>query len=347
MEEAGVPLELLRGLERLKDLEYHTEEHLLKDVNDVIDLEKDSPMWDILRECIDKKEKNFTPASMIIDTAIVYEEKKRHFKWRPKNYEKEFFGPTLLRDALTLSRNVVTIKLLQDIGVDYVIDYAQKFGITSKINRDLSIALGSSGLSLLEIVKAYAVFCNGGELVEPIFIKKIKDRNGIVLEQNLPQKNRIIDRSTAYCMTSMMQSVVEHGTAKRVKELKRPVAGKTGTTNNLYDAWFVGYTPKYVTGVWVGCDKEGSLGAGETGSRAASPIWLEYMKKMMNGKPVRVFSIPEGVEFATIDKKTGLLAIPESKETIYECFKEGTAPKESSPKPTLINDQSEFFKQNM
>jgi len=115
----------------------------------------------------------------------------------------------------------------------------------------------------------------------------------------------------------------------------------------LYDAWFVGYTPKYVTGVWVGLDKEGSLGAGETGSRAATPIWLGYMKKMMQEKPVRVFSIPEGVEFATIDKETGLLAIPESKETIYECFKEGTAPKKYSPRPDLINDQSDFFKQNM
>ncbi|ETR69860.1 MAG: hypothetical protein OMM_09238 [Candidatus Magnetoglobus multicellularis str. Araruama] len=118
------------------------------------------------------KRKNYTPASVIVDTAIVYEEKKRHFKWRPKNYEKEFFGPTLLSEALTHSRNLVTIKLLQDIGVDYVIEYARKFGITSTINRDLSIALGSSGISLLEIVRGYAVFCNGGELVTPIFIKK-------------------------------------------------------------------------------------------------------------------------------------------------------------------------------
>jgi len=217
MEEQGVPLEILRGLERLKDLEYHLEEKLLEDVNDFVDLEVDSPLWDVMRDCIDQKEKNFTPASMIVDTAIVYEEKQRHFKWRPKNYEKEFFGPTLLRDALTLSRNVVTIKLLQDIGVDYVIEYARKFGITSKINRDLSIALGSSGMSLLEIIRTYAVFCNGGELVEPNFIKKITDRDGNLLELNQPEKKRIIERSTAYCMTSMMKSVVDHGTAKRVK----------------------------------------------------------------------------------------------------------------------------------
>jgi len=347
MEELGMPLALLRGLEMLKNLEYHKEEKLIDDINKTIDLEVDSPMWGIIRECIDKIEKKYTPASMIVDTAIVYEEKKRHFKWRPKNYEKEFFGPTMLCDALTHSRNVVTIKLLQDIGVDYVIEYAQKFGITSKINRDLSIALGSSGVSLLEIVRGYAVFCNGGELVTPLFIKRITDRRGTILEENRVEKQRVIDEGTAYCMTSMMKSVVEHGTATRVKELNRPVAGKTGTTNHLFDAWFVGYTPKYVTGVWVGFDKEKSMGRGETGSRAAAPIWLEYMKRMMESRPVRVFTVPKGIVFATIDKENGLLAIPASKETRYQCFKEGTVPDKSAPRPDIINDQSDFFKENM
>jgi penicillin-binding protein 1A len=347
MEEMGMPLALLRGLDRLRNLEYHKEEKLIDDINKTIDLEVDSPMWGIIRESIDKIEKNYTPASMIVDTAIVYEEKKRHFKWRPKNYEKEFFGPTMLCEALTHSRNVVTIKLLQDIGVDYVIEYAQKFGITSKINRDLSIALGSSGVSLLEIVRGYAVFCNGGDMVKPIFIKRITDRRGTILEENRIVKQRVIDKATAYCMTSMMKSVVDHGTATRVKELNRPVAGKTGTTNHLFDAWFVGYTPKYVTGVWVGYDKEQSMGKGETGSRAAAPIWLAYMKRMMESRPVRVFTVPKGIEFATIDKENGLLAIPESKETRYQCFKEGTVPKKSSPRPDIINDQSDFFKENM
>jgi penicillin-binding protein 1A len=347
MEEMGMPLALLRGLERLKNLEYHKEEKLVDDINKTIDLEVDSPMWGIIRESIDKIEKNYTPASMIVDTAIVYEEKKRHFKWRPKNYEKEFFGPTMLCEALTHSRNVVTIKLLQDIGVDYVIEYAQKFGITSKINRDLSIALGSSGVSLLEIVRGYAVFCNGGDLVKPLFIKRITDRRGTILEENRTTKQRVIDKPTAYCMTSMMKSVVDHGTATSVKELNRPVAGKTGTTNHLFDAWFVGFTPKYVTGVWVGFDKEKSMGRGETGSRAAAPIWLEYMKRMMESRPVRVFTVPPGIEFATIDKENGLLAIPESKETRYQCFKEGTVPDKYAPRPDIINDQSDFFKENM
>jgi penicillin-binding protein 1A len=347
MEEMGMPLALLRGLDNLKNLEYHKEEKLIDDINKTIDLEVDSPMWGIIRESIDKVEKNYTPASMIVDTAIVYEEKKRHFKWRPKNYEKEFFGPTMLCEALTHSRNVVTIKLLQDIGVDYVIEYAQKFGITSKINRDLSIALGSSGVSLLEIVRGYAVFCNSGELVKPLFIKRITDRRGVILEENRTIKQRVIDKATAYCMTSMMKSVVDHGTATRVKELNRPVAGKTGTTNHLFDAWFVGFTPQYVTGVWVGYDKEKSMGRGETGSRAAAPIWLEYMKRMMDSRKVRVFTAPPGIVFATIDKENGLLAIPESKETLYQCFKEGTVPEKYSPRPDIINDQSDFFKENM
>jgi len=347
MEELGMPLALLRGMERLLNLEYHKEEKLIEDINKTIDLEADSPMWEIIRESIDKVEKHYTPASMIVDTAIVYEEKKRHFKWQPKNYEKEFFGPTLLSEALTHSRNVVTIKLLQDIGVDYVIEYAQKFGITSKINRDLSIALGSSGVSLLEVVRGYAVFCNGGELVKPLFIKKITDRRGVILEENRTEKKRVIDQQTAYCMTSMMKSVVDHGTATRVKDLKRPVAGKTGTTNHLFDAWFVGYTPRFVTGVWVGYDKEKSMGAGETGSRAAAPIWLAYMKRMMENRKKNVFTVPPGIEFATIDKATGLLAIPESKETLYQCFKDGTVPEKYSPRPGIINDQSDFFKENM
>jgi len=347
MEELGMPLALLRGLENLKNLEYHKEEKLIDDINKTIDLETDSPMWGIIRESIDKIEKNYTPASMIVDTAIVYEEKKRHFEWKPKNYEKEYFGPTMLCEALTHSRNVVTIKLLQDIGVDYVIEYVQKFGITSKINRDLSIALGSSGVSLLEIVRGYTAFCNGGELVKPLFIRRIKDRRGTILEENRPEKQRIIDTATAYCMTSMMKSVVDRGTATRVKELNRPVAGKTGTTNHLFDAWFVGYTPKYVTGVWVGFDKEQSMGAGETGSRAAAPIWLAYMKRMMESRPVNVFTVPRGIEFATIDKKTGLLSNPESKDTRYQCFKEGTAPDKYAPKANIINDQSDFFKENM
>ncbi len=148
-------------------------------------------------------------------------------------------------------------------------------------------------------------------------------------------------------MTSLLEGVVKQGTGRRVRALGRPVAGKTGTTNNLFDAWFVGYTPSYVTGTWVGFDEEGSLGKYETGARAASPIWLGFMQNIMQDKPVRAFQVPEGIVFSKIDAKTGLLPIPESEKTIFECFKEGTVPTEYTPKPDKVTDPEQFFKSDM
>ncbi|WP_155318183.1 penicillin-binding protein 1A [Desulfosarcina alkanivorans] len=292
-------------------------------------------------------DKGFTAASEIIDAPIVFEDEVNDFTWKPKNYGKKFYGPTLLREALTKSRNVVTIKILQDIGIDYSIDYARKLGIESELARDLSIALGSSGVSLLELVNSYAVFANQGYLVEPAFITKIEDRFGNILEEMNPSRERVIDKSTAYIMTSLLESVVKEGTGKRVKALQRPVAGKTGTTNDLQDAWFVGYTPRFISGVWVGYDNGRTLGKGETGSRTASPIWLGFMNTILTGKPVRVFQVPEGVVFSKIDAETGLLPIPESTKTRFECFKEGTVPTEYTKKPDTIVDAESFFKSDM
>jgi penicillin-binding protein 1A len=292
-------------------------------------------------------DKGYTPASVIIDSPIVFKDEEHDFTWKPKNYGKKFYGPTLLRQALAKSRNVITIKILQDVGIDHVIEYARKLGIVSDLSRDLSIALGSSGVSLLEIVQAYSVFTNNGYLVQPAFITKIEDRFGNVLEEMNPVRKKVIDASTAYIMTSLLEGVVKYGTGKRVRALKRPVAGKTGTTNNLFDAWFVGYTPRYITGVWVGFDQERSLGNGETGSRAASPIWLGFMQKILEAEPVRVFQVPEGVVFAKIDAETGLLPIPESQKTIFECFKEGHVPTEYTPKPGTITEPEQFFKLDM
>jgi penicillin-binding protein 1A len=292
-------------------------------------------------------DKGYTPASVIIDSSIVFEDTEHNFTWKPRNYEEKFHGPTLLRDAIAKSRNVVTIKILKDIGIDYAIDYARKLGITSNLSRDLSIALGSSGISLLEIVKAYSVFANLGYLIEPVFITQIIDRNGNVIEEAAIKRKKVIDQSTAYIMTSLLEGVVKYGTGRRVRELNRPVAGKTGTTNNLHDAWFVGYTPRNITGTWVGFDDESSLGKSETGSRAASPIWLGFMKYVLDDKPVKVFHIPEGVVFSKIDAETGLLPIPESKRTIFECFKEGTVPTEYTTKPNSITEPENFFKSEM
>ncbi|MBL0714910.1 MAG: transglycosylase domain-containing protein, partial [Desulfosarcina sp.] len=292
-------------------------------------------------------DKGYTPATMMIDSPIVFEDTERDFTWKPRNYKEKFYGPTLLRQALAKSRNVVTVKLLRDIGIDYAIDYSRKLGIHSNLNRDLSIALGSSGVSLLEIVNAYSVFANQGYRVRPIFVTRIEDREGRVLEEIGPEKEKVIEKTTAYIMNSMLESVVKSGTGQRVKALNRPVAGKTGTTNNLYDAWFVGYTPDYITGVWVGLDEEASMGRGETGSRTASPIWLGFMQKILADKPVKAFEVPEGIVFSRIDAETGLLPIPESTETLFECFKEGTEPTEYTKPPDTIADPEDFFKTGM
>ena len=292
-------------------------------------------------------DKGYTPATVIIDSPIVFTDTQRDFTWKPKNYKEKFFGPTLFRNALEKSRNVVTIKILRDIGIDYAIEYANKLGIKSPLSRNLSIALGSSGISLLELVNAYSVFANQGYLIEPVFITKIVDREGNVLEEMIPKREAVLDKSTAYVMTCLLEGVVKHGTGWRVRALKRPTAGKTGTTNNLYDAWFVGFTSRYITGTWVGFDEEGPLGKSETGSRAASPIWLGFMKRVLEDKPIRVFRVPEGVVFAKIDAETGLLPITESKKTIFECFKEGTVPTEYTKKPDLITEADEFYKLGM
>ena len=292
-------------------------------------------------------DKGYTAATVIIDSPIVFEDPYSDNIWKPRNYGEKFYGPTLFREALAKSRNIITIKILQDIEIDYVINYAKKLGITSEIGRNLSIALGSSGISLLELVNAYSVFSNLGYFIEPVFITKIEDRDGKLLESSQLVRKKVIDMGTAYIMTSILESVVKTGTGKRVQALNRPAAGKTGTTNNLHDAWFIGYTPRYTTGVWVGLDQEAPLGKDETGAKAAAPIWLEYMQKALEGKPVRSFTVPEGIVFARIDAKTGLLPNKNSQETIFECFKEGTVPTASSPEPDTAIDTEELYKEGI
>jgi penicillin-binding protein 1A len=291
--------------------------------------------------------KLYTPATVIVDSAVVFEDRVRDQTWKPKNYRETFYGPTLLREALAQSRNVVTVKILQDIGVDYAIDYARKLGISSELTRTLSLALGSSGVSLFELIRAYSVFANQGFLVEPVFTLKIVDRYGNVLEEAVSERRKIIEKDTAFIMTSLMESVVQHGTGQRIKALSRPTAGKTGTTNDMYDAWYIGYTPEYIAGVWVGFDSEAPLGKSETGAVAASPIWLGFMKRVLANEPVKTFQPPEGVVFAKIDAETGLLPVPESRKTIFECFKEGTVPIDYSKRPGEVKETEDFFKKDL
>ncbi|MBF0199949.1 MAG: PBP1A family penicillin-binding protein [Desulfamplus sp.] len=291
-------------------------------------------------------DKGYTAASTIIDSPIVYDDSSKEL-WKPHNYSQEFYGPTLLREALAKSRNVVTIKIVQDIGIDHVIDYAHRLGIQSPIGRNLSVSLGALNISLLELVNTYSVFANDGYFVEPVFITKIVDRDGITLEQSSLRHTRVLDRDTAYIMTSLMESVVKSGTGRRVKALGRPVAGKTGTTNNLHDALFIGYTPEYTTGVWVGFDMEISLGKGETGARAASPIWLEYMQGALEDRPIKNFTVPEGIVFAKVDARTGLLPSDASGEIILECFKDGTVPDRHTPTEDSVTGTEDLFKSDI
>jgi len=277
-------------------------------------------------------DKNYTTTSILVDAPIIFEWGNQ--RWRPRNFEDKYSGPITLRNALTHSVNVVTVKIAQDIGIDYIRKYAQNMGISSPIHNDLSMVLGSSSLSLYELSRAYALFANQGKKFKPIFITKVVDRNGKTLEENPPlfsyqvsaKEEQILSPQTAYLMTNLLQGVVQNGTGWRAKSLGRPAAAKTGTTDQFLDAWFIGYTPELLTGVWVGFDEERSLGENETGSQAASPIWVNFMSKVLKGKPLREFPIPEGVEFMKIDPTTGQASSGD--EAILECFKEGTGPSE-------------------
>jgi penicillin-binding protein 1A len=267
-------------------------------------------------------DKNYTTASIIVDAPIVFSSRSNKPFWEPRNFDREFEGPVTFRHALSYSRNVITVKILQDIGVGYAIQYARKLGISSPLEPNLTLALGSSGVSLLELTRAYAVFASQGMKVEPLFITKIVDRNGTVLEENKPRLSQVISPQTAYLMTSLLQSVVEEGTGRSVRALNRPCAAKTGTTNDMRDAWFIGYTPDLIAGTWVGYDVEKPLGKRETGAVASSPIWLRFMQEVLEGTGVDVFPVPDGIIFRQIDADTGGEVTEQTGRAIFECFKE-------------------------
>jgi penicillin-binding protein 1A len=279
-------------------------------------------------------ENGWTPASIIEDSPIVFEDRDQAGTrvWKPSNFEEKFFGPTRLRVALNHSRNVVTIKLLQQVGVPKVIGLAKRMGIASPLSPDLTLALGSSGVTLQELTSAYGAFASGGVRYAPLAILTVKDRSGAVLESHAPEGSEVLDRGTAAVITNMLQTVVTDGTGWKVKELGRPVAGKTGTTNDYVDAWFMGFTPDLVTGAWVGLDRKESLGWHETGARAAIPVWLRFMTEAVKKRPASVFPVPQSVVFAKIDPETGKLSSPESADAVVEIFKEGTVPSAVAPR---------------
>jgi penicillin-binding protein 1A len=289
----------------------------------------------------------YTPSTIVVDSPLIFEDAIREESdWKPKNYEERFYGPTTVRHAFEHSRNVVTIKILKDIGVSTAVEYARKLGINSPLSQNLSLALGSSAISLLELTNAYSTLASSGRRQEPLFITRITDRDGNTLEENEAASTQALSKQTAYIMTNLLQGVIQEGTGRRAKVLGRPVAGKTGTTNNLNDAWFVGYTPNLVTGTWIGYDDEKPLGKHETGAKAALPTWLYFMQKVTAGTPIKNFTIPEGIVFVKVDAETGLLPGPSTKKSIFETFKEGTAPTATS-KGDSVPTPERFFEMDI
>lgn len=272
--------------------------------------------------------KSFTPVSRCLDAPRVYRDPFTGRSWKPENYGKTFDGDLSLRTALTLSKNICSVELIDKLGVDPVLDMAKRVGIDSPLPRNLTLALGSGDVTPLEMTNAYATLASGGEVAVPIFIQKVVAPGGEVLFEAKREVKTAMSAEVAYQVTSLMQSVVEDGTAQRVKVLNRPVAGKTGTTNESRNAWFIGYTPDLVAGVWVGFDNNDPLGPQETGGRAAIPIWLDLMTVATQGAPVRDFTAPSGIVFALVDPVTGKLATPDVKGARSEPFLSGTEPTE-------------------
>jgi penicillin-binding protein 1A len=269
----------------------------------------------------------FTPATIVVDEPVTFDIALTGFKeWWPMNFEGTFFGPTRIREAVTHSRNVVTVKVLAQIGVQKAIEYARLFGIKSPLEPVLSLGLGSAQVTPEEMVGVYATLANGGVRMNQYFIKQVTDNAGAVLEKNEPYGEQAIKPAVAYLMTSILQSVVEEGTATKVSELGHHIAGKTGTTNSFNDAWFNGFTPDFVCGVWVGRDDNRPIGEKETGARAAIPIWFSFMKEALKNYQSREFEAPEDIVFERIDKKTGLLTDSTGDGSLLEVFMAGTQP---------------------
>ncbi len=319
-------------------------------------------------------EAGLTPSTIIVDSPIVYtdagEKEGLEKSWKPGNYTDKFYGDTTLRNAFAYSRNIPTIKLAQHLKINTVIDFAKRMGITSTLAPDLSLALGSSAVGLNEMVTAWIPFANHGKKSRPFFLAQVKDRSGevifediaavgliekmdaeapeitenkapatneVAVEDTANDPNQVLSPEVSYIVTSLLKSVVDFGTGSSVQSLGRPIAGKTGTTNDFKDAWFIGYTTDVITGVWIGFDEDRPIGRNETGGIAAAPIWLEYMQTASpkpEGKEVPDFTVPKKVIRVTVDARTGDLPTSRTEKTLQEFFIDGNAPGQSAPENT-------------
>jgi len=292
-------------------------------------------------------ENNIPPNQIIIDDEVRMKKEDGTY-WIPMNYSNRFYGPTPLRMGLEKSRNVVTVRLAEMVGLDKIADVVKRYGISDEPVSNYALVLGAEESNLLRITTAYAMIANGGKKITPYAVEKVQDKKGktilkkdnrlcenciindevAVEEITIPKLNDIreelTDTRTAYQMTSFLEGVVQRGTAWRARNLPKPIAGKTGTTNDSYDTWFVGFSPDLVVGVWAGFDTPKSLGLNETGSSVAVPIFVDIMRESLKNYQSRPFKIPSGLKFVKIDRNSGKPPIPSSlkKDIIFEIFKE-------------------------
>jgi penicillin-binding protein 1A len=292
-------------------------------------------------------ENGFTPSSILLDAPIVIDQGGALGKWKPANYSGRFYGPSTLRLGIEKSRNVMTVRLAQSVGMDRIREMATRFGLERGLGQNLASALGSNEVTLLQLTTAYAMLVNGGKSIDPALIERIQDRHGRTVAQRdarpcpecqdvawanqptpvLPdQRQQVIDAPRAYQMVNLLQGVVERGTGQRAREINKPVAGKTGTTDESRDAWFVGFTPDLVVGVFVGFDQPKSLGDEEQGASAALPIFVDFMAAALKDEPATPFRVPPGVRLVRVDAATGMLPGPGTEAAILEAYMPGTEP---------------------
>lgn len=302
-------------------------------------------------------DKGFTPSSLVLDAPFEYVQGPGLPIWRPENYSQIFYGPTPLRVGIEKSRNVMTVRLANAIGMEAVVEYAKKFGIADDMPTLLSFALGAKETTPIRLATAYGMIVNGGRKIAPSIIDRVQNRDGQTIwrvdnrpceecagltwfrdmptPELLDPREQVQDPRTAYQMVSMLEGVVERGTGVRMKNVGFPLAGKTGTTNESRDAWFVGFTPDLVAAVYVGYDDPRPLGSHETGASVAIPIFQAFMTETMKDKPAIPFRVPPGLRMVRADANTGALALPSDKNAIWESFIPGTEPQEGAPRPVL------------
>ncbi len=289
----------------------------------------------------------WTPSDPIIDAPVIFPNLETGGEWKPTNFGKKFYGPTTLREALARSRNVVAVKLAHAVGVDKVVARARQLRIRSPLEENLSLALGSSGVTLLEMTSLYGVLAERGRHVEPLMIRHVEGPDGKLLWAASPRVRQAIPPEEAYVSLDLLKNVVESGTAVRAKALKRPLAGKTGTTNDFQDAWFVGVSPFYSVGIWVGMDDKSTLGQGETGARAALPIWMDITRAVHESFPPKDFGRPPNVTMVYIDPKTGARLPRNVAGGVFQAFVAGTGPPFFPHEPREIDGIRDLFREDV